>query len=274
MSPSLTTALACPDCHGPLHLHAERIACERCAASFPMQNGIPVFLREPVEVMPPEHISNAIGAAFEAMLRDESKFSLHLGAGGSATRSPNCIEFENKIFRHTDVVGDAHRLPFRDGIFDHVVALNVFEHLRDPKMAAAEIFRVLKPGGRVAIHTAFLQALHEAPHHYYNATEFGVREWFAAFEIDSCEVSGNFGPGMTLAFLSANIMDAAASGDATPEQLAQIRASTIGEWEQFWQSRAAPPASFTSLQNLPQAAQARVAAGFELMARKSLIPAP
>ena len=33
-------------------------------------------------------------------------------------------------------------------------------------------------------------------------------------------------------------------------------------------------AEMPSLQNLPQAAQARVAAGFELMARKSLIPAP
>ena len=95
-----------------------------------------------------------------------------------------------------------------------------------------------------------------------------MRGWFAAFEIESCAVSGNFGPGMTLAFLSANIVAAATAGGATPEQLAQINASTIGEWAQLWQTRAGPPASFTTLQNLPPDAQARVAAGFELMARK------
>lgn len=104
--------------------------------------------------MPPDHISNAIGAVFESMLREEDEFSLHLGAGGSAERFPNCIEFEHKIFRHTDGVGDAHRLPFRDDLFDHVVALNVFENRRDPKTAAAEILRVLKPGGRGALRAA------------------------------------------------------------------------------------------------------------------------
>ena len=270
LPPRLADALACPSCHGPLAFQAERLACARCAASFAVQERIPVFLSQLVDVMPPDHVSNAVGAVFEAMLRDENKFSLHLGAGGSATRFPNCVEFEHKIFRHTDVVGDAHRLPFRDATFDHVVALNVFEHLRDPKRAAAEIFRVLKPGGRIAIHTAFLQALHEPPHHYYNATEFGVREWFSAFEVDSCEVSGNFGPGMTLAFLSANIIDAAAAGGATAEQLTEIGAGTIGDWARFWQTRAAPPDSFATLQNLPQTAQARVAAGFELMARKPI----
>ena len=271
-NPRLAAALVCPNCHGPLALHPDNLECESCAASFRIQKGIPVFLAQLAAVMPPDHVSNAIGAVFEAMLRDENKFSLHIGAGGSAARFPNCLEFEHKIFRHTDVVGDAHRLPFRDAIFDHVVALNVFEHLRDPKTAAAEIFRVLKPGGRVAIHTAFLQALHEPPHHYYNATEFGVREWFAAFEVESCEVSGNFGPGMMLAFLSANLLAATADGSANSEQQAQLSASTLGEWAHFWQTRAAPPAGFATLQNLPQPIQARVAAGFELMAHKPIRP--
>ncbi|MEO5720575.1 MAG: methyltransferase domain-containing protein [Chthoniobacterales bacterium] len=270
LPPRVAAALACPDCHGALRFHPERSLCEICVVSFPVQNGIPVFLPQHAEIMPPAHVSNAIGADFEAMLRDENKFSLHLGAGGSAVRFPNCIEIEHKIFRHTDVVGDAHRLPFRDDTFDHVIALNVFEHLRDPKTAAAEIFRVLKPGGRVAIHTAFLQALHEPPHHYYNATEFGVREWFAHFQVESCEVSGNFGPGMTLAFLSANLLAAATAGGATAAQSEELSASTLGEWARFWDERAGPPASFATLQNLPPAIQARVAAGFELFARKPL----
>jgi hypothetical protein len=39
------------------------------------------------------------------ILREGKKFVLNIGAGATATRYANCIEFEHKIFRHTDVVG-------------------------------------------------------------------------------------------------------------------------------------------------------------------------
>lgn len=41
----------------------------------------------------------------------------------------------------------AERLPFRDGIFDAVTALNVFYHLHDPLPALREARRVLRRGG-------------------------------------------------------------------------------------------------------------------------------
>jgi SAM-dependent methyltransferase len=43
------------------------------------------------------------------------------------------------------------RLPFRDGTFDKVLASEVLEHLPDDRAALAELFRVLKPGGILAI---------------------------------------------------------------------------------------------------------------------------
>ncbi len=43
---------------------------------------------------------------------------------------------------------------------------------------------------------------------------------------------------------------------------------TLGEWARFWGNHSRQPAGFQMLQNLPDAAQARVAAGFELLARK------
>ena len=39
-------------------------------------------------------------------------------------------------------------LPFRDGVFDVVVACLVFEHIDAPDRAIAEVARVLEPGGR------------------------------------------------------------------------------------------------------------------------------
>jgi SAM-dependent methyltransferase len=46
--------------------------------------------------------------------------------------------------------GDATRLPFATGAFDHVVVSEVLEHIQDDVRALAEIARVLRPGGTLA----------------------------------------------------------------------------------------------------------------------------
>ena len=46
---------------------------------------------------------------------------------------------------------DIHRLPFADGTFDKILMSEVLEHLADDRNALHEIFRVLKPGGTLAI---------------------------------------------------------------------------------------------------------------------------
>jgi ubiquinone/menaquinone biosynthesis C-methylase UbiE len=49
------------------------------------------------------------------------------------------------------VQASAESLPFRDGAFDAVTALDVVEHLDDDHAAAREIYRALKPGGTAVI---------------------------------------------------------------------------------------------------------------------------
>ncbi len=44
--------------------------------------------------------------------------------------------------------GDAHSLPFEDNQFDVVYCRYVLEHLHNPEVAVAEMFRVLKQGGK------------------------------------------------------------------------------------------------------------------------------
>src|SRR5262245_12740608 len=263
----LTSILACPRCGSCLQISGSPIQCGKCQAEFRVDQGVPIFVDEEVEVAR-ERTSNPIGPEFEQILRQGSDFVLNIGAGGTAERYPNCIEFEHKIFRYTDVVGDAHHLPFRDSIFDLVFAFNVFEHLADPKAAAHEIHRVLRPGGHVIIHTAFLQSLHEEPDHFYNATEYGVRRWFADFEIDVCQVSGNLGPGMMLAFLMSKVLESARAGGIPPDQLEVIGTSKLGDWANFWNKHSSPPAGYDALQALPQPIQKQIAAGFELRAKK------
>ena len=49
------------------------------------------------------------------------------------------------------VQGDAVRLPFDDSSFDKVIASEVLEHVPDDDAAFAELARVLRPGGRLAV---------------------------------------------------------------------------------------------------------------------------
>lgn len=49
------------------------------------------------------------------------------------------------------VNGDATRLPFPDGSFDRVIAAEVLEHIPEDEAALAELARVLRPGGTMAV---------------------------------------------------------------------------------------------------------------------------
>ena len=59
-----------------------------------------------------------------------------------------CSGLDNVSFQ----VGEASDLPFEDEILDVVMSSQVFEYLEDVEGALAEMFRVLKSGGRVLIH--------------------------------------------------------------------------------------------------------------------------
>jgi len=67
------------------------------------------------------------------------------------------------------VEGSAESLPFSDGAFDMVFALDVIEHLDDDEAGLREFLRVLKPGGKLVVTVPayqFLWSQHdEALHH-------------------------------------------------------------------------------------------------------------
>ncbi|MFJ5923937.1 class I SAM-dependent methyltransferase [Kitasatospora sp. NPDC092948] len=51
----------------------------------------------------------------------------------------------------TAMEGDALNLPFDDGTFDKIIISEVMEHIPDDKGVLAEMVRVLKPGGLLAV---------------------------------------------------------------------------------------------------------------------------
>jgi ubiquinone/menaquinone biosynthesis C-methylase UbiE len=50
-------------------------------------------------------------------------------------------------------VGTAEQIPFRDGTFDAVSSILAFSYLQEPDAMLRESFRVLKPGGTIAVCT-------------------------------------------------------------------------------------------------------------------------
>jgi ubiquinone/menaquinone biosynthesis C-methylase UbiE len=195
---------------------------------------------------------------------------LHLSAGGTAERFEHVVEAEAAIFRHTDLIADAHRLPFADEAFEAVLALNAFEHYRDPRRAAREILRVLRPGGRVLIRTAFLQPLHEAPWHFYNCTRHGLEAWFEEFDTEALRVSDNFHPGHSLAWIASEC-EAALRKRLSGAAADAFSAAPIGRLASLWRrpedARNGEPL-WEDLAALPQDAQEVVAAGFEYIGRR------
>ncbi len=109
------------------------------------------------------------GAAVVALDRDESELKDVAGMF-AALREAGDVPGDAAA---TAVRGDAYALPFADASFDRIIAAEVLEHLPDDGRAMAELFRVLEPGGLIAVTVprwgpellcwALSSAYHEAP---------------------------------------------------------------------------------------------------------------
>ena len=109
---------------------------------------------------------------------------------------PDAITLDVEDAPGVDVVGDAHHLPFADATFDYVWSSAVLEHVRDPFRVAAEIVRVLKPGGVAIVQVPFLENVHNWPDDYYRYTPNGLRVLFRELEEVKSGVSA--GPSQVL----------------------------------------------------------------------------
>jgi ubiquinone/menaquinone biosynthesis C-methylase UbiE len=76
-----------------------------------------------------------------------------------AISTRRCLGLPNVHFH----LGEAANLPFEDDTFDAVMSSQVFEYLGEVQSALREMYRVLRPGGRVLIHD----------------TDWGASLWFS-----------------------------------------------------------------------------------------------
>ena len=82
--------------------------------------------------------------AFDQNAEELADVDTMLQAMGQAGEAP-------KSAKAQVVVGDALALPYPDGTFDAVIASEILEHVPDDDAAIAELIRVLRPGGTLAV---------------------------------------------------------------------------------------------------------------------------
>ncbi len=263
--------LRCPETCEPLELaDGNTLRSARSGREWPIVHGRPILfpgLATP-KVMPQDHISNPLSHRAQELIKNVPGWILNLSAGGTICRCENVVEVEAAIFHHTDIVADAHILPFADNTFSAVIAMNAFEHYHSPLRVASEIYRVLRPGGQALVHTAFLQPTHEAPWHFYNVTRYGLEKWFEPFEILDLQVSDNFNPAYAISWLLSEAQSALQADMGKPAA-EMFRSTSCGELVDLWRKPALRHSKIWRMFfGLSQTSQEKIAAGFELFVRK------
>jgi len=117
-----------------------------------------------------------------------------LGKGISQmVKHPNISIVEGDVYwgPRTNIIFDAHKIPFSDSTFDGVIIQSVLEHVLDPKRCVEEIHRVLVSDGIVYAESSFMEQVHGGAFDFWRFTHLGHRTLFRAFvEIESGAVNG------------------------------------------------------------------------------------
>lgn len=221
--------LRCPDCRcGFLSVSQKSdLVCSQCGVSFPLAGKRPVLLRhdnalfsidaylrtveQDTEVgkyswipSPSVNLSaERVLSALRAQLDASAEPTIVLVVGGGKQRAwldrllisyasrRQIIYSDIDSGADVDLFCDGHDLPFQDGVVDAVVTTAVLEHVLYPERVAAEIARVLKPGGLLYSELPFMQQVHEGAYDFTRYTLSGHRRLFNAFqEIDAGMVAG------------------------------------------------------------------------------------
>lgn len=265
LPPALAAALACPGCHGDLTGAPEQLRCAACGAVYAVRAGTPHFLdlasydgeirafeqlggtgllskqtaasgglrglalRHPWLLGPPiarDPEGPARWRRLASWLAERPGLAVNLGAQGQRPVA-GMVTLDAEPGEGIDLVADAHRLPFADASLTLVTSTSLFEHLRRPQQAAAELLRCLRPGGSVYLEVPWMYELHGCPMDFQRWTQAGLRELLGDFEHLDEGVLG--GPGSVAARMLRGLVFS-----LTPGRRLRYLARTAATWGLWW----------------------------------------
>lgn len=86
---------------------------------------------------------------------------------------------------------DAMDMTLKDQSVDGFVSVASLEHMPDPCLALREVYRTLKPGGKLLLVVPFMYPFHAAPSDFFRFTDRGVAVMLNRFRILHAEAMGN-----------------------------------------------------------------------------------
>lgn len=106
-------------------------------------------------------------------------------------RYADVVGLDMQVGPGVDIVDDLEDPIFLlDEPFAHVECMSVLEHCRRPWLMAANLEKMLEPGGTIFITVPFIWRVHGYPDDYWRFTESGVRSLFTVIEWTDVAYSG------------------------------------------------------------------------------------
>jgi SAM-dependent methyltransferase len=152
-----------------------------------MRQALAGHLREWLAPPHPTWQSRASRTRVEHFLRNEEGRApkgrrVNVGSASRRFQVP-VLNLDLSAGEAVDVAGNLLQLPFKNESVDTLICTGVLEHVPDPGAAVAEIYRVLKPGGRVFVETPFMQTVHASPDDYSRWTPNGLGRLLQDFDL-------------------------------------------------------------------------------------------
>jgi SAM-dependent methyltransferase len=206
--------VVCPGCHGALRRGSDELQCAACRTSYPILGGVPVLFHPdsifhgtatiPTGQGPPVPLYRRWSPQLTMWL-DEEIFRLLnmctddmaiLNVGSGAGRFDDrirpglrTINLDVAWSPRVHLLADGHFLPFENDSLDGIFSNAVLEHVQRPWIVAEEMWRVLKPGGRIFVQAPFLNIVHDT-HDYFRFSDRALDVLFSRFTKVASGISG------------------------------------------------------------------------------------
>ncbi len=211
MKKQLLEILACPSCGGAYASREAALLCQKCGASTPVLDGIPLFtsplqglrpsarLERGPQVGTPWRRANWRFLQRELAALPPEALILDVGAGrgdfAEAFHGRQSFALDVYPYPEVDLVCDlTQATPLRPASLDAAVLMNVLEHVEENQEMLATLARLLKPGGVLLVAIPFMVKIHQAPIDYVRYTHYALERLGAKAGLAAERIEGFYDP--------------------------------------------------------------------------------